>query len=137
MAQLAEPLCGGMWLELKDGVVCGPENRHGVAVRGVDPLDAVGGGQNGAGDGDLALAHLDAVAAEDHETLGGVLVRGGLGGEEGKGGDGSSGSGTMGKLTSPSVAVSTSRPPALRWRFFLLGLKDECCLTTALWVGLG
>jgi hypothetical protein len=104
-----------MGLEFKDGLVCGSENGHGMTVGSMHPLDGVQRGQDGAREGGLALAYLDAEASEDDKAL--LSVSREIGHQ-----------GRLPRLTSASGVVSTTRPPAFLWRFFLPGLKDECCL---------
>jgi hypothetical protein len=40
-----------------------------VAVGSMDPLDIIRWRENGAGNGSLALVHLDAIASEDQKPL--------------------------------------------------------------------
>ena len=66
-----------MGLEFKDRLVGGPENGHGMAVGSMHPLDGVRRGQDGAREGGLALADVDAEAPKNDKPLCRLATRSG------------------------------------------------------------
>ena len=67
--QFSQPLGRRMGLKLKHRVLCCPEDRDGMAMGGMDPLNRVRRRQNRAGERGFALAHRDTVASKDDKTL--------------------------------------------------------------------
>ena len=115
VCQLPQPLCGRMGLQFEDRVVCGAQDGYCMTVRSMNPLHIVKWRQDGTGHSRFAFTDFDTVAPKNDKTLCKGVRSGFV-------------FGSVAELTSPARVVSTSRPPAFFWRFFLLGLKEECCL---------
>jgi len=56
-------------MQLQERILDHSENRQAVAVGSVNPLDILRGSQDSTAQGDLALADLDAIAAENDKSL--------------------------------------------------------------------
>ena len=67
--QFSQPLRRRMGLKLKYGILCCPENRDGMTMGSMNPLNRVRCRQNRAGERGFAFAHPDAVASKDDKTL--------------------------------------------------------------------